>query len=302
MDFRGELFPQLFTNGVINGSWYGVLGLGFALILTVTGRFHLAYAVTYTLAAYVAVALSQDVGIPLGIAFFLAVVVASLSGVMTEGVVYRPLAAGGGGLLGIFIASLGLTIVAENLIRLTWGAGSASRSLVGFPLRPFTVLGVTFTSLDMAAVFTAWFLVLALAFFLSYTPWGRIVNAVRVNPEMARVVGINTERVHWLVFAIGSALAGVFAVYAAMRFAAVPDMGLQQTLIAFVVAFMALGTRPVSVALTGLALGLVESLSGLFLSAQWAPVVVFGVLFVYLALRPVQLRLALRQVQRLVTA
>jgi len=87
-----------------------------------------------------------------------------------------------------------------------------------------------------------------------------------------------------------------------MRFAGVPDMGLQQTLIAFVVAFMALGTQPVAVALTGLALGLVESLSGLFLGAQWAPVVVFGTLFLYLALRPVQFRMVMRHVRRLVTA
>jgi len=208
MDFRGELFPQLLANGIVNGSWYGVLGLGFALILTVTGRFHLAYAVTYTLAAYTSIALTHDVGLPLALSFVLAVAVASLAGVLTEETVYRPLTAGGGGLLGVFIASLGLTIVAENLVRLTWGAGSASRSLLGFPVRPFTVLGVTFTSLDVASVLTAWALVLAVAAFLAYTPWGRIVNAVRVNPEMARVVGVNVRQVHWLVFALGSALGG----------------------------------------------------------------------------------------------
>lgn len=297
MDF--ELFRQLFVNGVINGSWYGALGLGFALILGVSGRFHLAYGLTYTLTAYVAIAFAEDVGMPLIPAILLALVVGAIAGMLIEGLIYRPLAAGGGGLLAIFIAALGLGILTENLIRLTWGAESASRVLSGFPIDVISIGDVNFTTLDLASVLTAWFLVVTVALFLKYAPQGRLINAVRVNPEMAQVVGIDPNKIYLLVFGLGSLLGGVFAVYAAMKYAAVPDMGLQPTFIAFIVAFISTSNNPLVIAGVGLFIGLVESLSGLWLSAQWSPLVVFTVLFVYLTLRPLRLPTPARLVRLL---
>ena len=82
----------------------------------------------------------------------------------------------------------------------------------------------------------------------------------------------------------------------ATQTAAQPDMGFNPLFYAFVVAFLAgLGRHPVVVGLVGLLLGLVESWSALFMSTQWASLVVFGILFVFVALRPVQLRGLLRR-------
>lgn len=292
-----ELFTQLLTNGVINGSAYGLLGLSFGLILGTTGRFHLAYATTYTLTAYAAIKLVDDTGLPLPLGMVIGLAVGTLAGVLIERLVYRQLAAAGAGLLVIFVASVGLTIVGENAIRLGWG--SSTIVLSGFPQRSISILGADFTALDIARVLTAWFFVAAVALFLRYTRQGRLINAVRVNPEMAQVVGVDPSGVYLLVFAIGSFLAGVLALYAAMKFAALPDMGIQPTFFAFVVAFMAAGGHPWQVALTGLLIGLIESLSGhtVFRAGpEWAPLVVFTVLIIYLALRPVRLQRLIRLV------
>jgi branched-chain amino acid transport system permease protein len=54
-------FLQLVVAGVITGSEYAVLGVGFGLILGVTGRFHFAFAITYTLAAYVATSITNHI-------------------------------------------------------------------------------------------------------------------------------------------------------------------------------------------------------------------------------------------------
>jgi branched-subunit amino acid ABC-type transport system permease component len=59
-----EAFAQLTANGIFRGAAYGLLGAGFALILGVTGRFHFAYSLTYTLAAYLSFTFWDRVGLP----------------------------------------------------------------------------------------------------------------------------------------------------------------------------------------------------------------------------------------------
>jgi branched-chain amino acid transport system permease protein len=282
---------QLTASGIINGALYALLGVSFALILGVTGRFHFAYAFVFTMSAYVAAALQESVGGPYPLLMIIGLVCAAILGCLIEGFVYRPLARSSGALslLTIFVASLGITIAGENVIRLTWG--SSSKTLNGPTIAGMGILDIDFTSLDAAIVFVSLFLIVGLAVMLRYTRPGRIIKAVRINPEMSLVVGINPRRVYLWVFAIGSILAGVAAMLTAVKYAVVPDMGSRPVVFAFVVAFLG-GTRssPLAVGLAGVFLGLVESLSGLWLSAQWASLVVFAVLFVYLSLRPVELR------------
>jgi branched-chain amino acid transport system permease protein len=107
---------------------------------------------------------------------------------------------------------------------------------------------------------------------------------------MSLVVGVDPRTVYLAVFAVGSFLGGVGAVLDATQRAAVPDMGFNPLFYAFVVAFLAgLGSSPLRMGLVGLALGLIESWAALFMSTQWTSLVVFGILFVYVAARPLQL-------------
>jgi branched-chain amino acid transport system permease protein len=277
---------QLATNGLINGSSYGLLGVGFALILGVSGRFHFAFAFTYTLTAYIAAVAATDAGINFWLSLVLGLLAGTAAGVAIEAVVYRPVAARSGpkSLLTIFVASLGLTIAGENAIRLKWGSGS--KIFESFVNRGHALGSVTFTRVDIISVLTILVLVVLVQAVLQMTPLGRQIRAVRANPEMARAVGIEIAHVYLAVFAIGSILAGFGALFAAVKFAAVPDMGVQPVFYAFLVAFLA-GTRsaPLVALAVGIGVGLVESLSALWVSVQWSSLVVFAILFLYLSYR-----------------
>lgn len=287
-----EQVEQLAVAGVINGSFYALLGVGFGLILGVTGRFHYAFAFVFTLGAYVASVLEGPGHVPAAPAILAGLAAAALCGVLIERFVYRPLAvfAGPLALLTIFISSLGVTIAGVNLITLAWSAASRSVTLV--PVYPLALGAVTFTTLDLALVATAWLLISALAAVLAWTDLGRSIRAVRGNPTLARIMGIDPGRIHLAVFALGSLLCGVAGILNGARFAVQPDMGDRPVVFAFVVAFLG-GARssPVRIGLAGLFIGLVESLSGLFVSPQWTSLVVFSVLFAYLVFQPIDLRL-----------
>ena len=105
----------------------GCLGVGFALILGVTGRFHFAYAFTYTLAAYMAFTFKDRVGLPFWVAVVAGIVVGR-DRRLGDRALHLPAARGASRApprcSPIFVASLGIGIAGENLIRLLWGSSS----------------------------------------------------------------------------------------------------------------------------------------------------------------------------------
>jgi len=282
---------QLAVAGVVNGSFYALLGVGFGIILGVTGRFHYAFALVFTLAAFVTSTLESAAGWPAALAAAAGLVVAALLGVAIERFIYRPLALFSGplSLLTVFISSLGVTIAGVNLITLIWSAESRTLTLV--PLISLQAGDVTFTSLDLFLVATTWALIAALALLLRATDLGRAIRAARGNPALARIMGTDPGRIYLVVFAIGSVLCGTAGILNGARFAVLPDMGDRPVVFAFVVAFLG-GTHrsPFVIGIAGLFIGLVESLSGYWVTPQWTSLVVFTVLFAYLILHPLDLR------------
>lgn len=297
-EFTLDNFLQLTVNGFINGTKYGLLGLAFGLILGVTGRFHFAFTFTYAISAYIASVATLGWGVPYWPSMAVGALVGVLCGLIMEYFVYRPLAkrAGAYALLTIFVASLGLAIIGRNVISLYW-ISSASRQIGGFTNKGVNLDPITLSTLNIDMMAASWFLIVATALVLRYTMLGRMIRAVRVNPEMSLAVGVNPGVIYLVVFGIGSFLGGVSATFEATNTAATPDMGFNPLFYALTVAFLAgLATRPLVMGAIGLGLGLVESWSNLVLSLQWTQLVVFGILFVYVALRPVRVAAMLQRV------
>src|SRR6185295_7532634 len=102
--------------------------------------------------------------------------------------------------------------------------------------------------------------------------------------------------IYLTVFAIGSALGGVGAVFTGTKGAVTADMGAASILYALTIVFLA-GDRasPIRVGLVGLGIGLVESESTLWVSPSWAPVIVFGILLIYALVKPYRVRPTFRR-------
>jgi branched-chain amino acid transport system permease protein len=288
---------QLFVNGVLNGSGYGLLGVAFALILGTTARFHFALSLNYTLAAFLAAVLVSDSGAPFGLAVLVGLAVAIVSSVLCEAVVYRPLArrAGVSTLMSVFVASLGLVIAGQNLLQLQWG--STPKGLTGPSESTVHISSVLFSSFALGLLIAAVVLCTLLQVVLRRTSLGRQILAVRVNPLMASSVGVDVARIFLIVFAIGGALAGVAAIFQAMRFSATPTMGVTPVFYALVVAFFAGPARPpLYVLLVGIGIGVIESESTIWLTAKLSSLVVFGLLLIYLS--QTELRATLERARR----
>ncbi|OJU83915.1 MAG: hypothetical protein BGO11_15100 [Solirubrobacterales bacterium 70-9] len=285
-------FGQSILDGIASGSVFAILGVGLGLIVGVTGRFHFAYAMNIVLPIYFATTL-----ISAGLGTYPAIVIGLLLGaavgVAMEALLYRPLAerAPQAALLAIFVTSLGLLTVCENVIRLIWG--SEPRALdPGFTVSRVdlgTALGLN--TLQLVWIGVAAVIVVVLSIYLARGKMGRAIRAVEDNPEMAAAVGISPRRVFAVVFAIGAALAGVGGVLFTMQGAALPESGVLPTFTAFVIVFLAgVKSGVPRFALAGIGVGLLQAISATALGPSWSPVVTFGVLFFYVAAVPLRER------------
>lgn len=285
-----DTVSQLVVSGFISGTMSGAIGLGLSLILGVTGRFHFAYGLTFTGGAYAAALLVRDLGFQPLLALVAAAVLASALGLAIELFIYRPLDRGEakGALLPVFVSSLGLTIIGTNLITLVWAVSSPS---IGFPLMSQSSIRigpVFITVLDLTITIVLLALVLVLSIVRAKSPWGRAVRAVQSNVVMAQAVGIRPKRVTAIVFALGSAIAGLTGAFTAAQLAANPTMGVQPLFTAFIVAFLA-GTQapPWRTLVAGVALGLLQTLSSLWIPHQYTSIVVFVVLLGFLVVKAI---------------
>jgi branched-subunit amino acid ABC-type transport system permease component len=293
--FSSDITLQLISAGIINGAAYGLLGVGFSLILGVTGRFHFAFGFGYALAAYGAFWAYDRAHLPFGVAFLIGVVLCVIFGLICEEFVYGPITgrAGATALLAVFVASLGIGIAGQNLIEL--GFSSAAQQIGGPEGFETTIKWgpVVFRWIDVWQVASAVALVIILTLVLRYTGLGRAIKAVRGNPEMARIIGINPHSIYLICFGIGSLFSGIAGVWFGLKYSVESDMGFNPVIFAFVVAFLAGTARsPVRIFVVGILLSLLQQLSAIFLQVRWTQLVVFVILVLYLislALEPKKL-------------
>ena len=277
---------QALVDGLILGSGYAMVGVAFALILGVTRRFHFAFGLCYTVTAYLAAVALESLGVPLLVAALMGLLAGILLALLIEVVVYRPIVArsGGNSMLSIFVAGMGLTIAGENLIRLIWG--NNTKIIAGTPGTSFSVGGVDFTLIEVMQVIVAGVLVVGLAALLNRSLLGQRIKAVRGNPDMAQAIGVNLRQVFLLVFAVGTFIGGVAALFEAVRFSVLADMGNIPVFYAFVVAFVAgVDRSPLYVGAVGLGFGIVARLSTLWVSENMSALVIFGLLCIWLTAR-----------------
>jgi branched-chain amino acid transport system permease protein len=289
-----ELLAQLIVSGIVLGSFYALLGVSFGLVYQTSKIFHLANAIPFAAAAYGAVWSASTLRFPLWLALIFGLLMAVIFGLLILVLGYFPVMARNGTLLALFLVSLGISVAFPNLLQIVFGTENLPLKTYGadgelgsaFDNNVYTWGFVTITTIDILKIVVAWLVVLGVVLFVNRTRFGRSITALRTNPTMAAAVGISTKTVYIVVFALGSLIAGIAGLFVAAEFVANPIMAIQWTLIGFIAVFFGGIGSLLAASVGGLILGLLSSLSSLYLGVQWTPVVVFGALFITLLVRP----------------
>lgn len=270
---------QLIIAGLIAGSIYALLGIGLTLVFSTTRMLNVAHGDIALIAALSAISLHGG-GVPLSVAYILAIVIAMGLGCLMYFFIVRPAHGRGASALTLLIASLALHLVLLNAAHLIWGSqGHALPPLFDGKFE-FTAFRINLSEVTVLA--TLLLLLLVLRWMFVSTKFGLGLRAAAANPLSARLTGLRVERVTATAVILSAALAGIAGVLFAPTTLITYDMGLMLTLKGFVGATLARFTSYPITVVGCLALGLVEAFAAGFLSSGYRDAIAFIALIVIL--------------------
>uniref|UniRef100_UPI0026092623 branched-chain amino acid ABC transporter permease n=1 Tax=Aminiphilus sp. TaxID=1872488 RepID=UPI0026092623 len=198
---------------------------------------------------------------------------------------YKPIRERTNVTLYLLIASMGMSIVIENIFVVTVGGRFRALPPV-IPTDPVNLFGLATTSaFDLISLVVAVICLGGLQIFLTRTKWGLAIRAAAYNLRIAGLMGVNVSRLISLVFFVAGVLAAVGGIFLSVRYTLYPQLG-GITIKAFVAAVIGgLGSLPGAV-VGSLILGLAEMLTAGFISSQLRDLVVFSLLVITLLFRP----------------
>jgi branched-chain amino acid transport system permease protein len=294
-----DIFIQQIINGLVLGSIYALVALGYTMVYGIMGLINFAHGEVVMIGAMVAITvikLLANSGLP-GIVIVLiglvaAAMVCMAVGFTIERIAYRPLR--NAPKLAPLITAIGVSIVLQNLAMLVWGRNYHAFPPI-LPTSQHDVLGATITSLQVSIVIIAALTMGGLMLLIHRSRLGRAMRATSENPAIAQLMGVNINQIISFTFIIGSALAAVAGLMVSANYSiAHYYMGFTLGLKAFTAAVLGGIGSLHGAMLGGILLGLIESLgagyigdlTGGFLGSHYQDVFAFFVLICVLVFRP----------------
>ncbi len=293
-----DLLVQQTINGLSLGAMYALLALGFTLIYGILELINFAHFNVFMMGSFVGMWVLQSfglsgqsvilTGLPLAgvllAAFVVTMLFAGGLGMLIERLSLRPLR----GVKGpaAMITTIGVSYILFNIILL--GAGADSKNFPN-PLPPLRFhIGGAVLDIRVLLIWGVSLLLMAgLWFFTQKSRLGKAMRATAQDPEAARMMGVEVDKVVLAAFFLGSALAGAGGLI----------FGLYYNFTSFIIGFTA-GLRAFTAAVLGgignvpgamvggLIIGLIEAYAGQFPGAEWADVIIFSILVLVLVFMP----------------
>ena len=296
-----DIFIQQIINGLVLGSMYALIALGYTMVYGVLSLINFAHGEVLMIGAMVGLTVLKIIqtsapdmpGIfKLAIAIAAAIPVCVIVNVFIERVAYRRLR--NAPRLAPLITAIGIGILLQTFAMMIWG-----RSPLPFPQvmssEPIHIGGALISQTQVMLLALATISMVGLVILIEKTKMGRAMRATSENPRVAGLMGVDANKVIVATFAIGAALAAVAGVmwganYSSAQFA----MGFLPGLKAFSAAVLGGIGNIYGAMLGGILLGVIESLgagyigdlTGGFLGSHYQDIFAFVVLIIVLTLRP----------------
>lgn len=288
------LIEQL-INGLTIGSFYALIALGYSMVYGVLKLINFAHGDFFTLGAYLgytvlvfgSAQLTAIFGLWGAVSAALATGALSLClvGILVERVAYRPVYPAGR--LPMVVSALGASIVLQNIIMVAWGPRYLAYPPELIPSGSFQLGSIHISLLQLIILILSFLIMAVLTFLIQKTTFGAAVRAAAHDRETAAMMGINFHQVILLIFTLGPALGALSGVMVGMYYRQISfTMGWNYGLKAFTATILGgIGNLPGAM-FGGLLLGVIEMLSGAYISAAWKDFFVFLLLILVLIFRP----------------
>lgn len=275
-------YLQLLSYGIILGSILTLGAIGVSLIFGILGFAHFAHGDLMAVGAYAALTVVVGLNWPIWAAFPFALAATAVVSLVIDQTVYRRLRRTAPVIL--LISSFGMALILRSVIQLVWG--SQDRVYESGIQLPILIGGVAIRPNHIIIVGGSIVLVALLHVFLRHTRMGKAMRAMSDNVDLARISGIDTERVIIWTWILGGALAAAAGIFLAMETRLHPTMGWHMLLPIFAAAILGGIGRPYGAIVGGMVIGIAQEMSTAFWSPAYKPAIAFGLMVLMLIVRP----------------
>jgi branched-chain amino acid transport system permease protein len=277
---------QQLINGVMLGSTYSLIAIGYTLVFGVLHLVHLAHGEVFMIGAFIGLQVVLWTGGGSALAVGAALVSSALVGVLIHLLAIRPILARKGHSLAPMISTIGAGIVLQELATRFFGAEQ-----VGFPTRmdaaAWHIGPITITSVQVVILGMSLTLMIALHMFVTRARTGMAMRAIAESSMISNTLGIRTDRIIILTFAIASALGGVAGVLVGLSFNSIsPFMGIDMGIKGLAAMLLGGLGNIYGAMLGGLIIGVVEVMSVAYLASSYRDAFAFLVIIAVLLFRP----------------
>jgi branched-chain amino acid transport system permease protein len=275
-------FLQLVSFGVVLGGIIALGAVGVSLIFGILRFANFAHGDLMTLGAYLALVGVGPLALPMYAAFPLALAGTAAVAVGIDQVLFRRLRRTAPVIL--LISSFGVALILRSAIQLVWGPDNiVYSSAIQLPWR-FAGLRVRPDHVTIIAATVG--LVVLLHLFLQRTRMGKAMRAMSDDPDLARVTGIDTERVVVWTWILGGALAAAAGIFLGMDTRLNPLLGWNVLLPVFAAALLGGIGKPYGAVAGGFVIGIATEVSTMFMAPVYKPAVAFALIVILLIVRP----------------
>ena len=294
-----ETFIQQIINGLVLGSMYALVALGYTMVYGIINLINFAHGevlMVGALTSWTVVSLLADSGLPgwlmLLISLVCAIVICSALNFAIEKVAYRPLRSAPR--LAPLITAMGVSLLLQTLAMIIWKPNPKPYPIL-LPSEPINLGGPVISVVQIMILVTTAVILMGLLWLVNKTKLGRAMRATAENPRVAALMGVRPDMVISATFIIGAALAAVAGVMWAANYGTVQHaMGFLPGLKAFTAAVLGGIGNLAGAMVGGVLLGLIEALgagylgdlTGGLLGSHYADIFAFVALILVLTLRP----------------
>lgn len=281
-----DFFLQLVVSGIVVGSIYALVALGFVLIYKATGVINFAQGEFLMVGAYVCLGMVTTLHIPFWIAFFLTMAVTVVLGMIIEKVALRPMI--GEPIISIIMLTIGLSSVLKCCVQLVWGPNNRVYPQI-FSQVPLHIGPVVVSQVYLWSVGFAFLFLLLFTLFFRFSSSGIAMRAVADDQQAALSMGISVKKVFAMAWCIAFLVAGVGGIFLGNINGVNISLGFFGLKVFPAVILGGLDSIPGAI-LGGLIIGVLEALTGGYIdplvgggTAEVAP---FVVLVIILMIKP----------------
>ncbi len=278
-------FLQQLINGLSLGSVYALMSVGYSLVYSIMNFSNFAHGGVIMIGAYIGYFCLTLLKVPFFIAFILSALGSGLLAVSMEKIVYRPLRKRNAPFLYFIISAMGASIFLENIV-IASPIGPTFRAYPAvFSTGPIMLGNIALGRIDLLMFIISALSLAGLMYIIEKTKIGLSIRATSYSIKASTLMGVNVDKVIFIIFMLGGLLAGLAGMLFGMKYVVYPQIGNITTKSFIAAVFGGLGSLPGAI-VGSILLGLIETMTSGYLSSQYRDLIAFALLIGVLIFKP----------------